>query len=117
MCEVRNPPCTNKFERKSKNVCRTFLELLGQRKGNGLYYLRPTPAPLPPLGSWGTCGGGVHTTHSPGGEGGGGSIFWKTPDIGLASYSIIPQRGGETQFRRLDTNSGTSYRIYRIVGD
>jgi hypothetical protein len=29
-----------------------------------------------------TKGGG---THSPGGEGGGGSIFWKTPDIGLAS--------------------------------
>jgi hypothetical protein len=26
-------------------------------------------------------------THSPGGEGGGGSIFWKTRDIGLASYS------------------------------
>ncbi len=26
-------------------------------------------------------------THSPGGEGGGGSIFCKTKDIGLASYS------------------------------
>ncbi len=26
-------------------------------------------------------------THSPGGEGGGGSIFWKTRDIGLGSYS------------------------------
>ncbi len=24
--------------------------------------------------------------------GGGGSVFWKTPDIGLASYSIIPLR-------------------------
>ncbi len=32
-------------------------------------------------------GGGVHTTHSPGGEGGGGSIFWKMRDTGLASYS------------------------------
>jgi hypothetical protein len=31
------------------------------------------------------CGGG--RTHSPGGEGGGGSIFWKTRDIGLPSYS------------------------------
>jgi hypothetical protein len=30
-------------------------------------------------------------THSPGGEGVGGQI-WKTPDIGLASYSIIPLR-------------------------
>jgi hypothetical protein len=37
-----------------------------------------------------TKGGG---THSPGGEGGGGSIIWKTPDIGLASYSIISLRG------------------------
>ncbi len=26
------------------------------------------------------------------GEGGGGSIFWKTPDIGLTSYSIISLR-------------------------
>jgi hypothetical protein len=32
-------------------------------------------------------------THSPGGEGAGESIFRKTPDIGLASYSIIPLRG------------------------
>jgi hypothetical protein len=31
-------------------------------------------------------------THSPGGERGGGSIFWKKPDIGLASYSIIALR-------------------------
>ncbi len=37
--------------------------------------------------------GGGGGTHSPGGEGvGGGSIFWKTPDIGLASYSLIPLR-------------------------
>jgi hypothetical protein len=45
----------------------------------------PLPSPpgecvLPPT----TKAGG---THSPGGEGGGGSIFWKTKDIGLASYS------------------------------
>ncbi len=32
-------------------------------------------------------GGGGERTHSPGGEGGGGSIFWKTRDIGLPSYS------------------------------
>jgi hypothetical protein len=31
-------------------------------------------------------------THSPGGEGVGGSIFWKKPDIGSASYSLIPLR-------------------------
>ncbi len=36
-----------------------------------------------------TKGGG---THSPVGEGGGGSIFWKTPDIRLASYTIISLR-------------------------
>jgi hypothetical protein len=27
--------------------------------------------------------------HSPGGEGDGGSIFWKTPAIGLASYNNL----------------------------
>ncbi len=32
-------------------------------------------------------GGGGGGTHSPGGDGVGGSIFRKTPDIGLASYS------------------------------
>ncbi len=37
-----------------------------------------------------TKGGGVHTRRGVGG--GGGSIFWKTPDIGLASYSIISLR-------------------------
>ncbi len=31
----------------------------------------------------------VFGTHSPGGEGGGRSIFWKTQDIGLASYSNL----------------------------
>ncbi len=34
---------------------------------------------------------GVHNTRQ-GAEGGGGSIFWKTQDIGLASYSVIPLR-------------------------
>ncbi len=50
-------------------------------------YWRPTPLSarrgdcVPPA----FVGGG--RTHSPGGEGGGGSIFWKTRDIGLPSYS------------------------------
>ncbi len=38
-------------------------------------------------------------THSPGGEGGEGAnilVFWKTPDIGLASYSLIPLRSQPT---------------------
>ncbi len=35
-------------------------------------------------------GGGIHTRRAV--RGVGGSIFWKTPDIGLASYSIISLR-------------------------
>jgi hypothetical protein len=41
--------------------------------------LRPASVYPPPL-----LGG---RTHLPGGEGGRGSIFWKTRDIGLTSYS------------------------------
>ncbi len=53
-------------------------------------YWPPTPSPpsecvLPPVPK-------PVGTHSPGGEGVGGSIFQKTPDIGLSSYSIIPLR-------------------------
>ncbi len=46
---------------------------------------RVCPRPAPKAGG----------TYSPGGEGGegvGGSIFWNTPNIGLASYSIISLR-------------------------
>ena len=43
---------------------------------------RVCPPPVPKAGG----------THSPGGEEGGGSIFWKTPAIGLASYSLISLR-------------------------
>jgi hypothetical protein len=39
--------------------------------------IRPPPA---------TKAGG---THSPGGEGDGGSIFWKTREIGLPSYNDL----------------------------
>ena len=31
-------------------------------------------------------------THSPGGEGDGGSIFWKTREIGLPSYNDLSTR-------------------------
>jgi hypothetical protein len=49
--------------------------------------LTPHP-PLRPasLSSPATKAGG---THSPGGEGDGGSTFWKTREIGLPSYSKI----------------------------
>jgi len=45
----------------------------------------PPPSPrecVPPV--FGAGGG-----HSLGGEGGGGSIFWKTPAIALASYNNL----------------------------
>ncbi len=51
------------------------------------------PPPPSPPGECVVCtprlcgGGGGGRTHSPGGEGGGRSIFWKTRDIGLPSHS------------------------------
>ncbi len=48
----------------------------------------PPPLPLAIVSSPRTKGGGYTLA---GRCGGGGSIFWKTPDIGLASY-IIPLR-------------------------
>jgi hypothetical protein len=56
-------------------------------------YWPPTPFPpsefvLPPHQRRGGRGYTVYTFA--GRWGGGGSIFWKTPYIGLASYSIIP---------------------------
>ncbi len=44
---------------------------------------RPASVYLPPPCLW--CGG---RTHSLGGEGGGGSIFWKTPDTALYSTDV-----------------------------
>ncbi len=40
---------------------------------------RMCPPPAPKAGD----------AHSPGGERGGGSIFWKTPAIGLTSYNNL----------------------------
>ncbi len=45
-----------------------------------------------PLSTQRLCLPKAGDTHSPGGEGVGGSILRKTPDIGLAFYSIIPLR-------------------------
>jgi hypothetical protein len=44
-------------------------------------------------------------THSPGGEGDGGSIFWETRDIGLPSYS----NNLSTVVLFVYINSGTLY--------
>ncbi len=46
-----------------------------------------TPPPPSPPGECVLTPTKAGGTHSPGGEGGGGSIFWKTRDIGLPSYS------------------------------
>ncbi len=53
----------------------------------------PLPPPFNPasLSSPRTKGGGYTLAGRCG-----GSIFWKTPDIGLASYSIIPLRNEGT---------------------
>ncbi len=48
----------------------------------GQSYFSRLPKYRPPPLRWGR-------TDSPGGEGGGGSIFWKTREIGLPSYSKI----------------------------
>ncbi len=51
-----------------------------------------TPHPPRPLSARRVCPPPVTKaggTHSPGGEGDGGSIFWKTREIGLSSYSQI----------------------------
>ncbi len=54
------------------------------------YWPPPTPLPLASVSSPRIKGGStVHTRRA---AGGGGSIFWKTPDIGSASYSIISLR-------------------------
>ncbi len=63
------------------------------RLQNSVWRLPPLHPPLhaASVSSPRTKGGGG--THSPGGEGvGGGQLFWKTPDIGFASYSIISLR-------------------------
>jgi hypothetical protein len=58
---------------------------------SGVFRTIDPPPPLHPasVSSPAPKAGG---THSPGGEGVGGLYFWKTPDLGLASSSIIPLR-------------------------
>ncbi len=63
-------------------------------------YWPPTRRVCPPSA---TKAGG---THSPGGEGGGGSIFWKTQDIWLASYSNNLSTHGPVSFCYLDDHGG-----------
>ncbi len=71
--------------------------------GEGVFRTFDPPPPLrsasvssPPHQRWGV-------THSPGGEGGRGSIFWKTPDIALASYNLIPLRSRGSEINRAMT--------------
>ncbi len=56
----------------------------------------------------------VRGTHLPGGEGGGGSIVWKTRDIGLSSYSknLSTERGLDE--KKYSKNSGSSHQTSKI---
>jgi hypothetical protein len=54
--------------------CRYRREIITVR-GQSYFFVCPPPATK------------AVGTHSPGGEGDGGSIFWKTREIGLPSYS------------------------------
>jgi hypothetical protein len=63
--------------------CYKVLTYIEYRAVSGVFR---TFDPEPPLHQR----GGGHTRRAVGG--GEGSIFWKKPDIGLASYSIIPLR-------------------------
>jgi hypothetical protein len=69
------------------------LRYVEYRTVHGVFHILTPHPPLHPasVSSPRTKGGGGDT-HSPGGEGGGGSIFWKTSAIGLASYSLISLR-------------------------
>jgi hypothetical protein len=92
-------------------LCQTFWSLscdpltyVEYRAVSGVFQNIDPPPPLHPASVSSPCSKGWGYTDSPGGEGvggsifgrrqawGGGAIFWKTPDIGLASYSIIPLR-------------------------
>ncbi len=76
----------------AKTFPHKVLTYVEYRAVSGVFQNIDPPPPLHPasVSSPRTKGGGVQ--HSPGGEWIGGSIFWKTPDIGLASYSIISLR-------------------------
>ncbi len=80
--------CTRSFKPQSTYICRVHSSVWRLPK-----HWPPTPSPpsecvLPPPQRQG--GRRVHYTLAE--RRGGGSIFWKTPDIGLASYSLIPLR-------------------------
>ncbi len=80
-------PWLQLFHSQSTYVCRLHSSVWRLPK----YWPPRSPPPFHPanLSSPRTKGGGVHTRWAVREW---GSIFWKTPDIGLASYSIIPLR-------------------------
>ncbi len=80
--------CTLSKGRKHKVF--TYIEY---RAVSGVYRTIDPPTPLHPaiVSSPRTKGGGLQTRRTVRGW---GSIFRKTPDIGLASYGIIPLRSG-----------------------
>ncbi len=85
--------CFRKKFLKERYVLHKVLTYIEYRAVFGVFRTidPPTPPclPLASVSSPRTKGGGYTLAER---WGGGGSIFWKTPDIGLATYSIIPLR-------------------------
>ncbi len=75
--------------------CTTKYLHIEYRAVSGVFRTIHPPPPLHPASVSSPRTKGVGYTLA-GWWGGGGSIFRKTPDIGLASYSIIPLRGART---------------------
>ncbi len=80
------------FTHNSNSATRREIIVRGQSYFSRLPKYWPPP-PIPLCARW-VCPPPA-TTNSPGGEGDGGSIFWKTREIGLPSYkdlSTVPHK-------------------------
>jgi hypothetical protein len=83
----------------------TYIEY---RAVSGVFRTIDPPPSLHPASVSSILQKGGECTHSPGGE---GSIFWKTPDIGLASYSTIPLRVCVYSFLGLSHGKNFGYEV------
>ena len=82
--EYTNENCVTSFLLHKVHKVLTHVE---HRAVSGVFHTIDPPPPLQPASV-------SSLAHLPGCEGGGGSIFWRTPDKGLVSYSIIFPRLG-----------------------
>ncbi len=97
-CRKITLPTTQRRKRRSsarltrEESGHKVLTYVEYRTVSGVFKNIDPPPPVRPasVSSPRTKGRGVHTRRAV--RGVGGSIFWKTPDIRLASYSIIPLR-------------------------